>query len=728
MVGFAALIILSAAAIKLPGRAITAAVLVCLLLLVSVAVLVLRKAWPWSGREIAAGIVSLLGASIPFVANGRVGLPGVSLDDDTSTFLLYTEALRSARVEALWSPGNGYPLGPSSLTAVLSSGTGMGLGMAYCGLFLAIVAITAMTACAILRARGAWRGVVLGVLSSLAYLAAAYYAEGSFKETVMGLLLLGGVVLIDQTRVIPRGQPISSYARTLIPPLLVVVAAIYTYSYVAVVWFAATVIFWLAGEALTGPKRLLALRDWVDTDRLLAVGAWILGGLLGVVILLAPIAAQIFSFFSKVGVSAGGSAIPAGALGNLVHPLSGYEALGLWWSNDFRVNPPNAFHAGELAAFALVVLAFALVWSIRRRELLLPAAVLACLLIWWRSDGATHPYVAAKALVIAAPLVVALDLRALLGFDLGDRLGRSVALVVAAAFCVAAGYSSYSVLRSEPVAAPAEGRELAAFSQRIGDARVLYLGSSAYAPWQLRGASVSAVDPNVLTQGLATLRANVNGVGPLGFASVDPSDLNRFSYVITSNTAYASPPPPNFHLVDSRRLYQLWQRRGPTPERETLNGSTPGTVLSCRNPALRKLAHGGGVAGVAPVPVVTTGISLPPGGSASVSLPLPAGRWEISIQYTSSFDLQLSAQGQRWTMPARLGIPAQFFTVGQVIGHGAKSPVVLSASLPRPSVMTLPTFDYMTFPSIAATRVGAVTRMMPLRRACGRYVEWFQPR
>ena len=33
----------------------------------------------------------------------------------------------------------------------------------------------------------------------------------------------------------------------------------------------------------------------------------------------------------------------------------------------------------------------------------MPAAVVASLLIWWRADRSQSPYVAAKALVIAAP-------------------------------------------------------------------------------------------------------------------------------------------------------------------------------------------------------------------------------------------------------------------------------------------------------------------------------------
>jgi hypothetical protein len=39
--------------------------------------------------------------------------------------------------------------------------------------------------------------------------------------------------------------------------------------------------------------------------------------------------------------------------------------------------------------------------------------------------------------------------------------------------------------------------------------------------------------------------------------------------------------------------------------------------------------------------------------------------------------------------------------------------------------MTTSEFDYASYPEIAATRVGSATHIVPLRRACGRYVEWF---
>ena len=174
-------------------------------------------------------------------------------------------------------------------------------------------------------------------MSSIAYLAAAYYGEGSFKETVMAVLLLGFVIHLDQVRRMDGRPSIARRWRSLVPAALLVAAAVYTYSYVAVIWFAGTVGIWLVAEAAMAPRQL---RDWTSRRRLRELVPWTGAGVLVIVILLLPVAGEIHSFFSSVGVSpAASAAIPASALGNLVHPLSVYQSLGVWWSPDFRAFP-----------------------------------------------------------------------------------------------------------------------------------------------------------------------------------------------------------------------------------------------------------------------------------------------------------------------------------------------------------------------------------------------------
>ena len=111
---------------------------------------------------------------------------------------------------------------------------------------------------------------------------------------------------------------------------------------------------------------------------------------------------------------------PSGAgLGNLFNPISPLEALGIWPSGDFRLEPgagamPAAgFYLG--GALAVVALVYGLAWWLRRGERAVPAAlaVAAALLAYAHLFGT--PYQEAKAIVIASPLAMLIAARALLG-------------------------------------------------------------------------------------------------------------------------------------------------------------------------------------------------------------------------------------------------------------------------------------------------------------------------
>jgi hypothetical protein len=727
-VGLVSLIILSAAAIKLPGHATTAVVIVAAVLVAAAALLVRRRLLRVPRAGLVVSALPVLAASLPFVASGRVGLLGVGLNNDTQTHLLLAEALRSSKMAALWGTGNGYPLGPHSLVATVGTAAGFPLDMVFTGLLVAIVPITALVAAGVLPQAALWRRAIVGLMCSIPYLFAAYYAEGAFKEMIMAALLLAFVVHLSQVGPEWREARGTARWRLLVPAVLLAAGAVYTYSYVGMAWFGLSIALW-AAAVLAG--RPTVLRGWLSSQRLSAEAGWIAGAAALAAVVILPVAGQTISFFRAVGASASGSgAIPAGALGNLIGRLSPYEMLGIWTSADFRRTPADVFHAGELSAFALAVLIYGFLWSLRRGKLLLPAAAAACLLIWWRADRTQSPYVSAKALVIAAPLMMALALRALLTPRRGSLSVRALGLTVAALFCAFAAYSSYQVLRNEPVEAPEAGNELAAFHSRIGDSAVLFLGDDDYAPWQLRAAAVSALASNTRSLGGATARANKPYVyaQALDFDSVTPRDLDNFRYVITSDTPYASEPPANFQLLARSRLYDLWLRTGHTVPRSVFEPSgAPGAILDCRSPLGQKLRAARGVASIMSTPVTVPGRGLLAGGSIALSVPLPRGEWELSIQYVSSFVVELSAQGRHWTMPAYLGRPGPFFAVGSVSGAGASSPVTLTITALRPSRLT-GTGDllFTSVPVIAFTRIPDSRQLVPLRQACGKYVDWYR--
>jgi hypothetical protein len=725
-VGFSALIILAGASIKLPGGATSAIVICGLAVAVSIAFMARRQIWPFELGDLVVGAVALVAGSLPFIASGRVGLPGVSMDNDTALHLLWAEGLRSPRMAQLWPVPIGYPLGPHSVVAMVGTALNMPLDMSLTGLLIAIVPVTAIAAAGLLAGHALWRRTLLGVVCSLAYLVAAFYGEGAFKETIMAGLLLAFVVYLSEVR--PLWSDSSSTRRWLLtlPAGLLVICAIYTYSVYGVLWFGVTIVLWAAATLLRRPRAGLA---WLSAQRLRDAAPWIcMSAALGLLLLL-PIAGQIQTFTSVIGISpAGSGAIARNNLGNLVAPLSPYEALGVWWNPDFRLVPINAFHAGQLAMFALAVVVFGLVWSIRRRELLIAAAAAGAAVIWWYSDRTQSPYVAAKALVIASPLFVALGLKAMLTTP--DRQQRPTrALLVAAGLLYAgfAAYSSFDALRTEPVQAPETNRELAAFHRTTKNLPVLFLGVDDFAPWQLRESAVTTLSAPSDTAGSATTRPNKPFDNQaLDFDSVDPIDLDHFRYVITTNTTYASQPPPNFRLIASARFYDLWERTGPTALREVLEPpGAPGAILDCRSVAGRRLSTERGEAAIMPTPVTVEGRVLSAGQSASLRLPLPRGSWDVSLQVVGTDELDFAAQGRRWSLPPYLGRPGPFFAVGVVRGLGVSSPVTLTVKAVRPSFLDSH-WPSVGIGLIAATELPNTRQIVPLSQACGKYVDWFR--
>ncbi|MBV9817458.1 MAG: hypothetical protein JOZ07_03810 [Solirubrobacterales bacterium] len=725
-VGLSALIVLAAVSIKLPGRAVTAA---SVLLVVALAALVVVIRGRRASRPATAAILTLpivgFGAAIPFIANGRTGLLGVSLDNDTANHLEYAQSLRQPAVAARYGVSPGYPLGPHSLADAVATGLGVRLDLAFVGLLVATVLITGLVGAASLPGVSSWCKPIAGVLAALLYLPAAYYAEASFKELLLGVMLLGIVLHVEELRV---GWTATGRDRWLglIALSVLCAAAIYTYSYPALAWIGVTLALWAAAELVT---HLGWLRQW--RPRLLDLGppAALAGMIL--LVLLVPTLGGVVTFARSVGVSPSASGvIAASSLGNLAGPLSPYEALGIWNQTDFRFAPANLFHAGELSALALAVLVVGVLWSIRRRELILPAAVAACAFVFWRSNQGQSPYVAAKALVIGGPVVGVAQSRALLGFP-AFRAPRWIAagrLAVMVGFLVAAMHSSYDALRSEPVWAPESTRELLALGKRTRGQSLLFLGASDYADWIFSDSDMSALSPDSVSMAQAIPRPNKppTYATALDFDNVDPSSINRFDWVITTNTTYASQPPPGVRLVRRLRMYELWRRVGQIAPRETIEPSgAPGAVLSCRVPAERQLSRQRGIAAVMAAPAVAAVPAVGPAGTVSSVLKLRAGTWNLSLQYASDEPLRVSAGGRGWPMPAYNDRPGPFFAVGSVASTGA--PLTVTVHEQQPSALTGP--NLISQPgAVAAVPDPDPRRLIPLRRACGRYVDWFQLR
>jgi hypothetical protein len=243
------------------------------------------------------------------------------------------------------------------------------------------------------------------------------------------------------------------------------------------------------------------------------------------------------------------------------------------------------------------------------------------------------------------------------------------------------------------------------------------------------------------------------------FDAVTVRTLDRFPFVITTRAAYASGPPPAFRPVRETRDFVLWKRTRPVGTRRTLaEGSSPGVVLGCRSREGRRLSRTGGSATVfAARPVVggrwSPSPTLDSASPASQALDLPAGSWEVSLQYDATRPLHVTAPGLEATLPANLDYRGSvpYYPAGQAtVRHGG--PVRFTVRVERPPLTgrLLGTKSEAHLGAIAASPAGRDPlvaagssasaggrsapipgegeRRIPLAQACGQYLDWYRPR
>lgn len=720
--GLALLITGAAVAIKLPGRAVTAvvAVLAIAALLGYVGRYELRALVTRVDGWAVAG-VAWLAACVPFVVNERVGLLGVSFNNDLATHLPWMEALRNEEVEAIDGLPPGYPLGPHSLTDVVAELTTVRLDQAVTGLLLAVAVMTALVALAALRRVPAVPRAVGAVLVAFAYLLASFYGQGSFKETIFALLLLTlAVVLQDLADAgVVRG-------RALVAPTILLPAALYSFSYFGVVWLLAVVGLWALAEAITrgfarDPRRLLGTLGPLWRPGLLAF-AFLL-------VALAPELSRLFDLFREAGLSpAGEGAIEKDNLGNLAGPLSPYEALGVWRQDDFRFEPTRfSKYAG--AAVALVAIAYGAIWFLRRRLWAVPAAAVVCWAVYLYTDRTESPYVSAKALVIVSPLLLLIALRALFDRHGGARLRslrRLAPAAIAVVFVFAAGASTYLTLRGAQVGADDEAAELRSLRDDVRGTNTLFLGMNDFYRYDLAGARLGHgyLESQIPTPPRPEKRWEYGK--PLDFDTPRPELLAEFEHVIAPRTTYASEPPAQFQLVEETPSFVLYRRAAPSDPRSVLvEGEAPGAELDCTGGRGRRLADRPGAAGMWETPPRVVGPirALQEGESTVATITLPRGTWNLELQYTSARPLTVSWPGQRVELIPRQGRPGPFWHVGRVTLE-RQTPLEVTITHDEPLIFSRTQVGYPTL--LAATRANEERRTIRLEDACGRYVDWYK--
>ncbi len=743
-VGVAALLILEGIAARLPGHAITAAAALAIATLL--ALWWLQERLTHLRETLLVGVpvvaIALLGASIPFAIAGHVGILGAGLiNDDMASHLLIAEYVRGDSGFVPSFVKGGYPTGPHAIVVAIAQIGGWDLVDVFSGFTLALAPLTGMIALGLLgEEMSRPRRVIGAALVSLTYLGASYLSSGAFKEPLQALILIAFGVLLAQllgmrTVADPERPPAPGVRPILrvVPVAALAAASVFNYSLPGLLWIGAVGAVVLAARLWVVRPQPKLPPDWKRRLAPYLVGAVVL-------VLLATV-----QEWSRIADFARLQALNperfGSDLGNLKEAISPLEALGIWPTGDYRTaaadagGPTVAFYA--LAVLALLALGAGLVDSRRRGLWALPAALAAIAGVWLLTAVFSTPYIAAKALAIAAPLVMLIAVRGVLSLK-----GRAVT-ALAVAFVLLASASSLLALRQAAVGPSTHASELAKVRDVVQGEPVLFLGRDDFIAFELAGSDeITGIVANYYSVSDARSRFQKSKRGGEKF-DVDalfPKTLDEFKWVLSPSGQPRSGAPPRFVPVVETRDYILWKNTGKTGRRKTLDeGIYPGAYLHCDTPALRREFTGKGTTTVwKKPPVIGDESKWQPSATATDSRPasqaltLSPGTWDISLQYDSRRPVHVTSDtlGLDETIPANLDFrgPSPFFPVGEV-DVSERTKLTITAAPVQPNLFA----RLVKAPNDAHLRAVSATpedviRRVHRRRSCGRYVDWYRAR
>lgn len=712
-VGLSVAMLIVAPMEHLPGRATTVAVLLAVLT-VAAATWCLRsppQRPPLLDLLTAAPVFFL--ALVPFLTSGHGGILGVTVDNDMTVHLAFVEGLIHPAVAEVFPLPSDYPLSPHEMAAALSDGLGITADLAFSGWSMAVLVIGAWTVLAAVR-NAAWYGkAIAATVVGVPYLIAAYYGQGSFKELAQAALVLAVVLCVSGCGPrLGRGR--------WVPLALLTGGVVSAYSPAGLSWVVAIVGLWLAGLlAIQAWRRRLGEVPRAVRRELPALGI----GVAVLVLVLLPQAHRMYEFIALRE----GTGVAVSDTGNLITRLPGWEALGIWNTYDYRLPASSAFLGGAWSWFVVALIVFGAFWSLRRGRWILPLAALAAMLLWKYSDRTQSIYVAAKGLAIASPLLLLVAVQPLVDRDpqRRSRWRRAWPAVplLALVLLFQVAESDLRVLRFSPVGPTGHARQLMSFRPLIAGKHTLFLSEDEFYIWELVGSEVAPIALGATPQVPLRPEKEWEFGEAADFDTVPASTLNEYEWFITARDAAASEPPPQLRLVRSTEDFELWKRTGKVQERSTLEeGEWPGAVFRCDSREGRAILRRGGVAAIRRSPVVAPLGLVSLGGTITAKLRLPAGSWQLEAPYSSRYDITVTAPGLKAVLPASLDREGPRLPIGQ-----------LRLDRPRRVKIAFHVGDsWLAPPSsasigyVAAIPLGGKDRIVPIGRACGRYVDWYR--
>lgn len=723
-VGIGILLIVCSIAIRLPGDTTTSLLAAGVLVLASLIFLLVREEsilGPAFAVAAPVALLSALIASLPFIASGHIGIPGVGLNNDMAQHLVDTDYLVNPTGPQPSGIVNGYPIGPHSIAGSVATLLGTEPLRGFLALLVALPVLLGITSLGALRELPAGRRVLGGCLVAGAYLTASVLGISGFKELLVGMFLIAFALGLREIERNEEGRV------AMVAGLAVLmVATVPVYGFPGLAWLGLTFAAWVVAElGLAERESPGNARELIRRSKRFA-----LPGLGVLVVLGLALLPRAIDFINSGAIST-----VRHTDSKLRYVISPLESLGVWPSGNWLLGTSDVSHYWLFGLIGLAGLAFGVVWWMRKRDLALPAALAAAIVVYV-GIRATHGglYIQAKALVVPASLVMVIVLSALFAPG-GGWLKRAFAVV----FVALAAYSSFLALRDSIVAPDNRAHELAGFRADIDGQKVLSLTSDRFTDYYLRSSEVFS--PSYNAENRAPSQVTKDQRLPIDFDSVPTSVLNQFPFALTTSAVYQSHAPPGWTLVKQSDSYELWKRTGTTPPIAVLyEEARPGRVFRCNVSRLTPFRSVGGEAFIWPRPVIAKRLYwkrngkpdnlLSPGEEASQQIKLPPGTYQLSLQYVTPVSgVTVRGPGLDAHLPSGVdaAIPYRpdqgpYWPVGQLTSKGGPVTVSVQAD----DVSTFQRLIGVDNPAVIGNLTAVATtgfQTLPTASACYRYVD-----
>jgi hypothetical protein len=507
----------------------------------------LERGIAWWAVGAAVAVFAIYAA--PIVLSGQATFAGYIKLDDTATWMALTD-----RVMDHGRSLSGLPPSTYEATLAFNLGSGypvgvflpLGVGRALVGQDVAWVIQPYMAYMGALLALGAW-SITERLIKPLWLRALAAFL-GAQSALLFGYYLWGGIKEMAAAAFVVSIAGMAAFAirewdspRPLVPLAVMSAALIAILSGGGGVWLAPILVVLLVVFIRLLDAREVAIRAVVFAVAvvIMCLPVIIPGGLLP------PTSSPLTS---------------ETALGNLYHPLNGFQLLGVWPTGDFRVDPSDLATTYVLIGVVALAAVIGIALAVRTRSWAILMYVGGALLAGLAIFVIGSPWVGGKALATASP---AIPLVAAAGGAALFAHGRHVAGgILIAVLAVGVLWSNALAYRDVNLAPRPQLAELQTIADIIGDEGPTLM--TEYQPYGVRHFLRDAAP-----EGASELRRRrvplVNGQTlKKGFtADIDRFDLGgilTYRTLVLRRGPGGSRPPSPYRLIYEGKYYDAWRR------------------------------------------------------------------------------------------------------------------------------------------------------------------------